>query len=310
MSGSTPNQPATPASSRPDPLGHRALVALAQHRIATTSHLNQMLCPHASRQVMSRVLSKLHSDGLIAWTALPDADRSHTRVWHLTARGARLTRDLPALRGRQPYPITSKTAASLKTPHTLAVVRAHLAFAQDARRLGHEHGPSDWMPEVSHPIGDGERVVADAVMYYTVVDGEDRQKLRAFVEIDRCTMSSERLAVKLIEYARLFRYEAQPVGRRRAAQAGPAWLRWYPVFPRVLFLLTGASRARLNDRISDLQAMAVQHPLVASFASEVPLGAAVLEDVEEHGPVETAWVPLAGGPGRSWTDLETRSAWQ
>ncbi|MEU8952036.1 replication-relaxation family protein, partial [Streptomyces sp. NPDC048489] len=264
MSDSTPNQKATLSLSNSEPLHHQALVALAQHRIATSSQLNQMLCPHASRQVMSRALSKLRSDDLIAWTALPDAGRSRTRVWYLTPQGARLTRDLPALRGRPPYPITSDTAASLKTAHTLAVVRAHLAFAQDARRLGHEHGPFDWMPEVSHAIGDGERIVADAVMYYSVIDGESRQKLRSFVEVDRSTMSSERLAVKLIEYARLFRYEAQPVGRRRAAHAGPAWLRWYPVFPRVLFLLTGASRSRLGDRISDLQAMVAQHPLVAA----------------------------------------------
>ncbi|MER7196040.1 hypothetical protein [Streptomyces flaveolus] len=31
------------------------------------------------------------------------------------------------------------TVVSLKTSHTLAVVRVHLAFAADARRLGHEH---------------------------------------------------------------------------------------------------------------------------------------------------------------------------
>ncbi|MFI8194460.1 hypothetical protein ACIF8T_38050 [Streptomyces sp. NPDC085946] len=55
-------------------------------------------------------------------------------------------------------PITPTTAASLKTAHTLTVVRAHLAFAADARRLGHEHGPWDWTPEVSHSIGEGERV--------------------------------------------------------------------------------------------------------------------------------------------------------
>jgi hypothetical protein len=42
-------------------------------------------------------------------------------------------------------------------------------------------------------------VVADAVLYYTVLTGEQRRKLRAFVEVDRATMSGERLAVKLIE---------------------------------------------------------------------------------------------------------------
>ncbi|MEY9997212.1 hypothetical protein ABIE67_010260 [Streptomyces sp. V4I8] len=116
-------------------------------------------------------------------------------------------------------------------------------------------------------------------------------------------MSSERLAVKLIEYARLFQYEAQPVGRRRPASTGPAWLRWYPVFPRVLFVLTGASRPRLENRIRDLQAMAAQHPLVAALAREVQLGAVVLEDIEEHGPSGSVWVPLTGGEARPWTQL-------
>ncbi|MFE9454886.1 replication-relaxation family protein [Streptomyces sp. NPDC006739] len=291
------------APSLADPLVHQVLAGLAQHRIVTTSQLRRMLRPGGTRQLMSRVLNRLRSDGFVGCTVLPEVNRTRTNAWYLTPDGARLTRDLPILRGRPPYPITSNMAASLKTPHTLAVVRTHLAFAEDARRLQHEHGPWDWTPEVSHAIGEGERIVADAVMYYTVAEGEHRRKLRAFVEVDRSTMSSERLAVKLIEYARLFQYEAQPVGRRRQAPAGPAWLRWYPVFPRVLFVLTGASRARLENRMSDLQAMVAQHPLVATLAREVRLGAAVLEDLEQHGPAEAVWVPLTGGNHRSWTDL-------
>lgn len=111
---------------------------------------------------------------------------------------------------------------SVKTPHTLAVVPAHLTFAADARQLGHEHGPWDWTPEVSHSIGKRERVVADAVMHYTVIKGEQRRKLRAFVEVDRTTMSSERLAVKLIEYTRLHQHEAQPVADAGAPPRSPA----------------------------------------------------------------------------------------
>jgi len=217
--------------------------------------------------------------------------------------GVRLTRDLPLLRGRPPYPITSTTAASLKTPHTLTAVRAHLAFTADARRHGHEHGPFDWTPEVSHPLGDGERVIADALMHYNVTDGEHRRKLRAFVEVDRTTMSSERLAVKLIDYARLYHYEAQPVGRRKPTFPGPTWLRWYPLFPRILFILTGATRTRLQHRIHDLQAMTTQHPHVTALARNVPLAAAILEDIEEHTPTAAVWVPLGGGEPRPWTDL-------
>ncbi|MFE5190291.1 replication-relaxation family protein [Streptomyces sp. NPDC056628] len=304
MSSPPPSIPATATALSPaEPLAHQVLAGLAQHRIATTSQLRRMLRPAGTRQLMSRVLNRLRSDGFVDCTVLPDANRTRTHAWYLTQEGARLTRDLPVLRGRPPHPITSKTAASLKTPHTLAVVRAHLAFAADARRLGHEHGPWDWTPEVSHSIGEGERIITDAVMYYTVIDSEHRRKLRAFVEVDRSTMSSERLAVKLIEYARLFHYEAQPAGRRRQASAGPTWLRWYPVFPRVLFILTGAPRTRLENRMNDLQAMVAQHPLVTNLARKVRLAAAVLEDLEQHGPAQNVWIPLVGGNPRPWTHL-------
>ncbi|WP_405654025.1 replication-relaxation family protein [Streptomyces sp. NBC_00019] len=291
------------APSPAEPLRLQVLTALALHRMATTGQLLQMLRPTGSRQLVSRALNKLRAAGLVDLTPLPDLDRPRTHAWYLTPDGVLLARDHPLLRGRPPYPITSATAASLKTPHTLTVVRTHLPFAADARRLGHEHGPWDWTPEVAHSIGEGERLVADAVLHYTVIDSERRRKLRAFVEVDRTTMSSERLAVKLIEYARLFHYEAQPVGRRRSVSTGPAWLRWYPVFPRILFVLTGAAPARLDDRISDLQAMVAHHPLVAALAREVPLGAAVLEDIEEHAPSGPVWVPLTGGEPRPWTDL-------
>lgn len=69
------------------------------------------------------------------------------------------------------------------------------------------------------------------------------------------------------------------------------------------FVLTGASRARLGDRISDLQAMVAHHPLVAALSREVQLGAAVLEDIEEQGLSGSVWVPLTGGEPRPWTDL-------
>jgi hypothetical protein len=142
-------------------------------------------------------------------------------------------------------------------------------------------------------------------MHYTLTGDDQRTKLRAFIEVDRATMGSERLAAKLIEYARLWAYEPQPAGRPRSRQpaAGAVWLRWYPVFPRVLFVLTGATRYVLNNRISDLQAMAAQHPLVATLARQAPLGAAILNDLEDRGPTGDVWVPLIGGAPRPWTEL-------
>lgn len=210
-----------------EPLKHQLLAALAQHRMASTNQLHVLLPPNRSRQSVSERLNDLLGERLVDFVVLPQSHR--IRVWYLTPKGARLTRDWPALRGRPPYPITSATTASLKTPHTLTVLRTHLAFVADVRQRGDEHGHLDWTPEVFPSIGDGERVVADAVMHYTLIDGQQRRKLRAFVEVDRATMSSERMAAKLIEYARLWTYEPQTVGRRRQA-AGPGGLRWYPGF--------------------------------------------------------------------------------
>lgn len=289
-----------------EPLPHQLLAALAQHRMATTSQLHALLRPDATRQTISTPLNKLRREGLLDYTVLPQSNR--TRAWYLTPGAARLTKDWPAFRGRPPYPITSATAASLKTPHTLTVVRTHLTFVADARRRGDEHGHLDWTPEVSHPLSDGEKVIADAVMHYVLNEDQQRRKLRAFLEIDRTTMSSERLAAKLIDYARFWSYHPQPASRHRPrphSATGPLWLRWYPVFPRVLFILTGASPYVLANRISDLQAMAAQHPLVAALAREVPLGAATLNDLEANGPTGNVWVPLAGAQEcRPWHALQ------
>jgi hypothetical protein len=271
--------------------------------MATTGQLQALLRPHVRRQTVNTPPNELRRQSLAGCTALP---RSRgMRAWYLTGDGVRMVKDFPALRDRT-YPVTSATAASLKTPHTLTVLRTYLAFVADARERGDEHGFLDWTPEVSHSLGDGEKVIADALLHYTLTGPGQRTKLRALAEIDRTTISSERLASKLIDYARLWSYEPQPAGRNRSRQPAlpePAWLRWCPVFPRILFVLTGGSRQVLDNRISDLQAMTAQHPLVATMARTVPLGAAVLDDIKAQRPTGEVWTPLNGGQPRSWTEL-------
>ncbi|MGX4694518.1 hypothetical protein [Streptomyces sp. JNUCC 63] len=64
-----------------------------------------------------------------------------------------------------------------------------LAFVQDARRRGKLCRPPDWIPELYHPVGSGEAVVPDTLLFYRrgSQDGEGAM-LRAFVEADRATM--------------------------------------------------------------------------------------------------------------------------
>ncbi|MER5951209.1 replication-relaxation family protein [Streptomyces sp. NPDC001904] len=288
-------------------LAHQILGMVAQHRMVTTQQLYAVLLPGRRREHISRALSRLRKSALVDFVVLPAS--SGTRAWYLTEEGAALTRHLPQMADRPSYPVTSTSAASLRSAHTLTVVRAHAAFATTARRRGDEHGPWDWTPEVAHNVGDGERVIADALMYYTHhADNGARVKYRAFVEVDRATMSSERLASKLIDYARFHHYEPQPVaGRRQRTDllGGPAWLRWYPAFPRILFILTGAGAVALSHRIDDLRAMVREHPTVASLGRAVPVAAAVLEDIETLGVDAPVWHCLRsdGGQQVPWSDL-------
>ncbi|MEU1931860.1 replication-relaxation family protein [Streptomyces sp. NPDC019826] len=296
-----------PQHATEDTAAHRAMALLAQFRVVTTAQLHQMLSPNA-RSVTSKVLSGLLADKLINFSVLPRAHRA--RLWFLTPRGAQVATLWPELRGRSVVPPGNATEARLRAPHTLAGIRAHLTFLEGAGARGDEYGPLDWVPEVAHRLpdtGGEDRLIADAVMHYTA-SSPRRLQFRAFVEIDRATMSSERLASKLISYARFHDYTPQPVGRRRGLvgdqAAMLAWQRFYPRFPRILFILTGASPRTLQQRTEDLRAMTVEHPLVATLAARVPLGAAVLEDLEAQGPSAPVWTPLSGpAERRSWMDL-------
>ncbi|MEU4266102.1 replication-relaxation family protein [Streptomyces argenteolus] len=295
-----------PQHATEETAAHRAMALLAQLRVVTTPQLHQMLSPNA-RSVTSRMLSGLLADKLINFSVLPRAHRA--RLWFLSPRGAQVATLWPELRGRSVVPPGNATEARLRAPHSLAGIRAHLTFLDDAGARGDEYGPLDWVPEVAHRLpdtGGEDRLIADAVMHYTA-SSPRRLQFRAFVEIDRATMSSERLASKLISYARFHDYTPQPVGRRGLVgdqAAMLAWQRFYPRFPRILFILTGASPRTLQQRTEDLRAMTSEHPLVATLAAKVPLGAAVLEDLEEHGPSAPVWTPLSGAAERrSWMEL-------
>lgn len=290
------------------PLREQILGVLFQYRAATTQQLHSMLLPHAHGEYLRRCLRQLRDQDLV--DALVQA--RHSSVWALTPEGFGHVAQWPQFHGRRPYR-AGAGPYGLRSQHTLTVTRTAAAFLRDARLRGDGFAPLDWMPEVAHPVRDGtaggERLlVADALLHYAT-GGESRMLLRAFVEVDRATMSSERVASKLITYAR-FHASAPSVPGRRAATAGagqpalPVWQQYYPRFPRVLFVLTGAGPQALGNRITDLQAMTRQNPLVEAFAAQVPLGAAVLEDLEEHGPRAAVWTPLCRRTERcSWTAL-------
>jgi DNA-binding MarR family transcriptional regulator len=288
------------------------LACLYMHRLATSSHLHALLGIDRLESTTRRQMQQFAREGLVTSVTLPRPGR--TLLWSLTATGRDLCASWPELRDRD-YPVTPTegSAVRLRAPHTLAVLRTHLAFLADARRRGDEYGPLDWAPEVYHRISEqrADALIADALMRYTAAGANGvRRQLRAFVELDRSTMSSERLASKLMTYGRFLEYAPSPAGAERRGggrvrATEPVWQRSYPIFPRVLFVLTDAPRPVLERRIGDLRAMAAGNPLAARMARRVPLGAAVLEDLQSQGPSAAVWTPLDGEDtaARGWMDL-------
>ncbi|MER5995470.1 replication-relaxation family protein [Streptomyces viridosporus] len=291
-----------------------ALAVLVQYRMATTAQMHLILSPGVRIEQTRRRLAKLREEGLIDRITLPQAGR--TRVWHPTPYGAQLAGEWPELRGRRPpRGVVDRIAVRLKVGHGLTVTETTLVFLQDARRRGDVCRPLDWIPEVRHPLGGGEAVIPDALLYYqrcsadgaSGADGADGASdtegtrggvmLRAFVEVDRATMGPERLAAKLTAYARLHQYTPAPAARPRQ-QPFPepvqeTWRQRYPLFPRLLFVLDGTGPAGVTTRIHALRA-AARDIALAGFLREVPVLAAPLADLLQHGPAAPVWHPIPG----------------
>ncbi|MFD7472205.1 replication-relaxation family protein [Streptomyces sp. NPDC059837] len=176
---------------------------------------HRVIAPSVRIEQTRRRLARLRSEGLVDRITLPPAGR--TRAWFPTPYGVQLASEWPEMRGHRPSrTVSDPTAVRLKAGHTLTVTETALAFLKDARRHGELCRPLDCIPEVHHPIGSGEAVIPDALLYYKrgPADGDNGAMLRAFVEVDRATMGPERLGAELSAYERLHRYVPAILGRR------------------------------------------------------------------------------------------------
>ncbi|MEU3787724.1 replication-relaxation family protein [Streptomyces sp900129855] len=150
-----------------------ALGVLAQYRMATTEQMHRVIAPEVRIEQTRRRLARLRVEGLVDRITLPQAGR--TRVWFPTSHGVQLACEWPEMRGRPPSrTVSDPTAVRLKAGHTLTVTETALVFLEDARRRSDVCEPLDWIPEVHHPIGSGEAVIPDALLYYRRGGGATR----------------------------------------------------------------------------------------------------------------------------------------
>ncbi|MEV7775386.1 replication-relaxation family protein [Kitasatospora sp. NPDC086791] len=283
------------------------LCALYLHRLATAEQLHQLVSPDVALDLTRRRLNSLRKQGVVD-RALKEGRQG---IWYLTDRGRSIGESMDELAGRTSPPAPEDPfEAKMRSEHSLEVLDTHLAFLKDARRRGDEYGYLDWSPEIYHRVAEqgADALIADALMRYTVVK-PSRALHRAFIEVDRATMSSEALASKLLAYARFHQLLPVPARHQRSVQAQsaiPAWQHYYPAnFPRILFVLASAGPTARQNRVRDLQALAQTSPLVERTLQTVRAGVASLEEIQEHGPSAPVWASLADPqrPRCGWAEL-------
>ena len=270
MMAERPSRPALP------PKALEVLASLAAHRVLSTPQVGAIHSSQGSLRWAQRLLVRLRAAGLADYV---EADHARRRLWHATERGARMASEAGALDGEPPP--GAELAAGPLAAHTLAVNEAAICFLAAAAERGDDFGPLAWRHEVFHPIsgGRGRRrrsLVADAVFTYLRQDRAEIAIEQRFLELDRATLSVDRLAAELARYAELYR-----AGDGKGGE--PLWRARYPVFPPVICVLAGAPRRALARRRSTASVLLASDPLL-SRTPEVAISICLMEDLRRDGP--------------------------
>jgi hypothetical protein len=188
----------------------------------------------------------------------------------------------------------------------------------DPRAPTDEFSPRSWRHEVAHPIGPapgmrrGELLICDAVFSYVVSDEEQLTIGYRFVELDRGTLPSERLARKLARYARLYRFRPR-AQRRGDKMPPPAWKAHYLAFPIVLVCFADRPAAELRRRRRLVAALCRMAPELQA-TPDVRFSFCLLDDLCKQGPFapifrehdrpdeQVDWLGEAGGAGQGATE--------
>jgi hypothetical protein len=253
------------------------IASLGEHRVLSTEQVRTIHLPGRSLRRTQQVLAGIEEAGLIHHVDTRVAPR---RLWFVSERGAALAFELVGLE-TQPRVLQAADAAGPLRAHTLAVNDAAICFLNAARERGDEFGPFSWRQEVAHPMSRGRRrrrrtLFADAVLTYMRPEDDETVLEQCFLELDRATLSVDRLVAELGRYSQLY--------RATDAEARPLWRDRYPVFPRVLCVLTGASRETLTTRRTFASMLLREHPAMEQARDEVSIGFCRLEDLQRKGP--------------------------
>jgi hypothetical protein len=252
------------------------LVSLGEHRVLSTAQVRAIHFPDRSARRTQQALALLERASLVAYVQTRRAPR---RVWFLTELGADWVVDAGA--DRRPKVLSPEQAAGPLRAHTLGVNEVGISFLQAARKRGDEFAPLSWRHEVAHPLNQGRgrarrTVIADAVLTYARIEGRDMFIEQRFVEVDRATLSVERLAAELARYGQL--------EQARDKRSNPLWRFYYRRFPAVICALAGASREALFRRLDVALGLLSDHPSLSRRYDNTAVYFCLLDDLKARGP--------------------------
>jgi hypothetical protein len=257
------------------------LASLAEHRALSTAQVAEVHLPGRSLRRAQQVLVSLERAGLVGHA---DLARSPRRLWFASEAGAAASAQAGLLSGAAKV-TSAEVAAGALRDHTFAVNEAAICFLRTARERGDDFGPLSWRHEVANPLGSGRgrrrgMLIADALLTYLRGEEDEVVVEQRFLELDRATLSVERLAAELGRYAALH--------RTRGSDGEALWRSRYPSFPGVICILAGASRTALVRRRDVALALLRRDPELAG--SERPaILVGLLEDLREEGPFGTVF---------------------
>jgi hypothetical protein len=253
------------------------LASVAQHRVLSTPQIRTIHFDGSSLRWAQMVLARLEGAGLLAFVPSPGAAGTPRRLWYVTERGAGVALSAGALE-RMPRLFDGEAASGPLQAHTLAVNDAAICFMAAAKERGDDFGPLAWRHEVAHRLGRRRRagtLFADAVLTYLRLTESSVVVEQRFLELDRATLSVDRLAAELGSYARFLQAEGEHGGLR--------WESQYPSFPPLLCVLAGGTRAALERRRDTAVAILQADPAVIS-ATGLSIRLCLAEDLTERGP--------------------------
>jgi hypothetical protein len=261
------------------------LGSLAQHRVLSTPQVRAIHLPDQTPRTSQRMMARLERRGLAAFATVPGVPGEPRRLWYLTEAGALAAREAGMI-DRPPLLLSAEQVTGPLQAHTRAVNDAGIAFLSAARQRGDEFTPTSWRHEVGHPLNAGRgrarrSVISDAVLTYVRLTPEEVVVEQRFLELDRATLSIQRLIEELSRYARLY--------KGKGAEGEPIWSGRYPWFPPILCVLAGNERPALERRRETAVAMLGRNRDLQR-TPEISIRLCLAADLAEAGPFEPIFI--------------------